>query len=267
MTASLLLLFSLTAFAADLGPELLTAARKGQTARVQTLASQGASLESQDKNGRTALMLAAQHGHADTVRALLAKGAKPETRDKQGWTAYGLALFSSAGGRDEVLKALPAPATVGLVLSVVLVPENLYSSCFMPPPQLATTVKSLQTEARLVSAVRDAAAAGKAPVELVAAGGDALLTLRVRPRAVCVQQQSSDKLSMEVDARVVLNGESAPLLEKTFGGGLKGLREQMVTSPAQYPPVFEDWAKKHGGEIYWAAVEALLRHSRSGAGR
>ena len=93
----LVLLSSFAASAADLGPDLLIAARKGQTAQVQQLVEQGASVESHDKNGRTALMMAAQHGHADTVRALLAKGARPESRDNDGWTAYGLTLFSSGG--------------------------------------------------------------------------------------------------------------------------------------------------------------------------
>lgn len=262
MKTAVLLLLSLAASAADLGPDLLIAARKGQTAQVEKLLEEGASVDSHDKTGRTALMMAAQHGHVGTVRALLAKGAKPESRDKEGWTAYGLALFSSGGGREEVLKALPAPPMVRLVLLTVLVPDNLYSSCFVPPPQLAVSVKSLQPEGRVLAALRDASAGAKAPVELVAADGDASLTLRVRPRAMCVQQESGDKVSLEVDARLTLNGESTPLLERTFGGGIKGLREQLVMNTAQYAPVFEDWAKKRGNEIYWAAVEALVRHSR-----
>src|SRR5438046_10182585 len=109
MIASLLLLFSMSATAADLGPELLAAAKKGETERVDELAAKGVSLEYKDKDGRTALMLAAQHGHPGTVRALLAKGAKPEDRDKEGWSAYTLALFSSSGKREEVLKLLPQP--------------------------------------------------------------------------------------------------------------------------------------------------------------
>ncbi|HEY2012319.1 MAG TPA: ankyrin repeat domain-containing protein [Bryobacteraceae bacterium] len=255
---ALLLLLSITTFAADLGPDLLAAAKKGQTDRVEALATQGVSLESKDRDGRTALMLAAQHGHPDTVRALLAKGAKPDARDKQGWTAYALAVFSSGGGRDEVMKALPAPPTVRLKLDAVLVPENLYSSCFMTPQQLAGQMKMLHVESRLVAAIRDVAASSKAPVDLVAGDSDATLTLRVRPRAVCVQQQTSDKMSLEVDARVVEAG--AAIFEKMFGGGLKS--QQIVTSQAQYEPVFDGWAKKQAGPIYWDAVEALMRHPR-----
>jgi len=267
MVASLLLLFSVTALAADLGPDLLAAAKKGQTERVESLAGKGASLESTDKDGRTALMLAARYGHAETVRALLAKGAKPESRDNLGWTAYGLALFSTAGGRERVLKALPQPATVRLVVNAALGTENLYNSCLLRLPQLAEQVRAIQPELRVVAALRDAAAAAavKAPVELVAAGGDAVLFLRVRPRVGCVQQQSSDNVSLEVDIRVVRNGEAGAVIEKTFGGGIKGLRAQIVTSRAQYSPVFDDWAKKHGGAIYWAVVEALLRRPSTGA--
>src|SRR5262249_45323069 len=92
-----LLLIARCSLPADLGPELIAAARKGQTARVEELAAQGVSVESQDKQGRTALMMAAQNGHAATVRALLARGAKPERRDREGWTAYALALTA---GRD-----------------------------------------------------------------------------------------------------------------------------------------------------------------------
>jgi hypothetical protein len=78
-----------------------------------------------------------------------------------------------------------------------------------------------------------------------------------------MQQQSSDKVSLEVDVRLVLHGESGSVLEKTFGGGFKGLREQIVTSTAQYTPVFDQWARKQGGQVYWAVVEALLRHESS----
>ncbi len=246
-------------WAADLGPELLTAARKGQTAAVEALIGKGASVESTDKNGRTPLMLAAEHGHATTVQALLAKGARPESRDKEGWTAYALAVVAQ---KDEVLKVLPAPAKIKLAVVTVLAPDNVYSSCFMPPPQLSSTVKSLQIEGRVLTGIRDAAASSKAPVELVPEGGDATLTVRVRPRFVCMQAQSTDKVSLGVDARVAYTGESAAVLEKSFGGGIKGLREQIVTSSAQYAVAFEDWAKKRGGEIYWAAVEALLRHPK-----
>jgi ankyrin repeat protein len=253
------LLLVLSAAGANLGPDLLAAAKKGQTVRVQALLAQGVPVESADKDGRTALMLAAQHGHSDTVKALLAGGARPETRDRSGFAAYGLALLSSGSGRDDVLQLLPHPPTVRLLLNATLVAENLYSSCFLTPQGLAAHVRALQPAVRLVSAIRQAAAAISAPVELVAADGDATLTLRVRPRAVCVQQEAGDKLNLEVDASLSFNGEAAPLWEKTVGGGFKGMREQIINSAAQYEPVLDAWAKKHAPEIYQGTLEALLK--------
>src|SRR6266567_5071322 len=102
--------------AADLGPDLLSAARKGQAERVAEFLGKGAPLEAKDKNGRTPLMLAAQHGHAEVARLLLAKGAETGARDRQGWTAFGLALFSSSGAHDEVLRILPQPPRLRLAV-------------------------------------------------------------------------------------------------------------------------------------------------------
>ena len=61
-----------------------------------------------------------------------------------------------------------------------------------------------------------------------------------------------------MDVRLERSGRKA-ILEKTFGGGLKGLHARSVTSPAQYGAVFDEWAKSHASQIYWAAVEAWLR--------
>ncbi len=125
-----------TALAADPNGDLLNAAAAGKTPRVEMLLNAGANREAKDSNGRTPLMLAAQHGHAETVRLLLSKGAEDGARDTDGWTAYGLVLFSPARGvsqanREEVLKALPHPAPVRLIVDAATNPEDLVSSCFM----------------------------------------------------------------------------------------------------------------------------------------
>ena len=125
---ALLLLLTVKVSAADLGPDLLNAAKKGQTDQVRVLLEKGAALESQDKNGRTALMLAAQHGHPDSVSLLLAKGAKADARDREDWNAYGLALLSTSKGREKVLSLLPAPARVRLSLEATWVAGNMYYS-------------------------------------------------------------------------------------------------------------------------------------------
>ena len=43
--------------------DILEAAKKGKNAEVEQLLAKGADLESQDRDGRTPLMLAAQYGH------------------------------------------------------------------------------------------------------------------------------------------------------------------------------------------------------------
>lgn len=250
--------------AANLGPDLLSAARKGQAARIRALLDRGAPIESQDKDGRTALMLAAQHGHVEAVELLREAGANPGARDPQGWTAYGLALLSSSPARPEVLKLLPQPAQRHVVLDVRFDPENLYSSCTMPPAQLAKFVAELHPENMVLDAIRQTAASpgispDLVPVTFVPSDGDATAAVRARPQVSCVQQQSADNVSLAIDLRVNLNGRQSPLVDKTFGGGLKGLHVRRATSPVQYSGLFAEWARSHAGEVYWAIVAALLR--------
>jgi hypothetical protein len=268
MTFRLMLLAALAGIlaAADLGQDLLTAARKGQADRVRELVHRRAALETRDKDGRTPLLVASQRGHAGVVELLLESGADVQARDREGWSAYGLALMSSSNARGRVLKLLPTPPTRRLVLDAQLAPDNVYSSCSMAPRQLAQFLAELQPQAMVLAAVRAVAAspgapAGSIPVELVASGGDAVATLAVRPQVSCMQQQSADNLSLAIDLRVTLNGRDAPLLEKTFGGGLRGMHARMAASPAQYQALFGDWAKAHASDIFWAIVASLLKAS------
>jgi ankyrin repeat protein len=256
LIAPMLLVFC--ASAADLGPDLLSAARKGQAEKVRALLAQGASVEAKDKDGRTPLMWAARNGHAEAVSLLLAGGAKPDERDRQGWTAYGMALVSSAAGRDAVLKALPHPPLPRLTLEIATAPDNLYNSCFLTPQQLVQQIAGLQLDIVMATALRDYAAKnGRGILELTAEDGNGALHVKVRPEVSCVTQQTVDNLSLAIDVR--LSRGTASILEKTFGGGLKGLHARAVTSPAQYGTLFDDWVKSHAGQIYSAALEAWLR--------
>jgi hypothetical protein len=256
--AALLLIASL-AIAAEPGDDLRAAARKGQTDQVASLLSRGVPIDAPDRDGRTALMIAAQRGHAATVKLLLDKGAKADARDKQGDTAYSLALLN---GRDEVLRVLPRRDPVRVQLEVVTAPDNVYSSCAMPPQQLEKQIAGLRLDAVVVAAIREFAAAnGKGAVQFVDADPQVRAALKVRPAISCLQQQSADNVSLAIDAKIVRAADSAPLLEKTFGGGLKGLKAQSATSPAQYPALFADRAKALAPQIYWAIVEAWLRKS------
>lgn len=259
-SVALFLICLIPVFAGDPGADLLSAARKGQAQKVSTLLARGGNIDALDDKGRTPLMLAAAHGHPDIVKLLLAHGAKPDLRDRVGWTAYGLAIFSSAANRDAVLKTLPERRPVRIALDPVLSTENIYTSCLMTLPQLTEHIAGVQPEAQVAAALRDAALKnGKGVVEFVGGEADATLKLRVRPGASCLQQENADNLSLAIDATLV-TPDNTLLWEKTYGGGLSGLHGRMVNSPVQYAPVYEEWAKAHAGQIYWAALEAWLRH-------
>ena len=263
---------------ADSGADLLDAAAKGATARVEQLLAKGASLGAKDKNGRTALMLAAQHGHAGTVRVLLAKGASADDRDTRGYTAYGLAMFSPAGARPgigQVLTALPPPPRPHLVVQTAWSAAGLYSSCFLRPEQLVQQVGGIQLDAiALVDFRRFVAASGKGLVEIVRAeshgvakipddaafqDADAALALEVKPVAACLPQETNDNLSLTVEAQLVRAQDRAVVWKKTYGGGLAGLHARRVTSPSQYFPVYDEWTKAHAEQVYGDAVEAWYR--------
>ncbi len=257
--AFLLLFLPLIGLAADAGADLLSAAKKGQTERIAALLAKGAPADATDKDGRTPLMLAAQHGHADAVKLLLEKGAKADARDRQGWTASGLAVMSSAPGRPAVLAALPPVPPLRLELEPAWSPENLSTSCFLRPEQLRRAVAETQPDRQLAAALRDFAVLnGRHVAELTADAGDATLRVVAHPGASCVQAEPADNLTLTIEVKLT-SARGTVLLDKTFGGGLKGLHARMVTTPAQYGPVYQEWMKAHAGEIFWAAVEAWLR--------
>ena len=260
MTARLAvaILICWSAFAVDRGPDLLAAARKGQGKQVAALLEKGASIEAKDKNGRTPLMLAARSGHAEVVKLLLEKGASTAARDRDGFTAYGLAIIES---QDDVLRAMPPSPKVHLVVESRWVPENLYSSCLMSGAQLVQHVAVIQPDMIVLGALREAASSkpsGLFEIETEGAG-NAVLDVKVRPGASCLQQQNADNLNLAVDVRMVRHPDDTMLLEKTYGGGLKGLHARAATSPAQYGPLYGDWARSHAAQIYRAALEAWLR--------
>lgn len=77
-------------------PQLCDAASVGDVRRVKKLLAAGASPESADRDGITALMAAAFAGQADVVRTLLAAGADPDAQDVSGMTALMNAVVGNA---------------------------------------------------------------------------------------------------------------------------------------------------------------------------
>ena len=255
-------LFVFAAFAADSGKELLNAARNGETAVVRSLLASGASIDSRDKNGKTPLMLAAENGRRDTVELLTKSGADPNVRDKNGFTAYGLALFSLSGSeRTAILAMLPRPPRLKIYATATLFGDNLIGSCFQSREELGRLIAAIHPDTLALGAFAEyARTSGLELVEILtteSSGADAAVALDVRPGVACNRQ--SDDLSLAIDVRVTRPDSKTPVFEKTYGGGLTGMRVQPVTNPAQYQPFFDEWAKSRADSIYWGVVKALMR--------
>ena len=265
--------------AADAPVDILEAAKKGRAKEIEALLAKGADLEARDKEGRTPLMLAAQYGRTASVRLLLEKGAKPDARDTHRWNAFMLALLAPSGGvvpttHDAVLKLLPQPKRFRLAITASWTPgKELFSSCFMRPDEMTQHIRQVHPDGMVIEALRHfAATSGRDLIAVVSADArgnteiserpapkdvDAVLTLQVEPGATCVQQV--DQLSMRIHATLNRPEDQTPLLEKTFGAGVKtGMRGQAATNPNQHGPLYETWAKSQAGPLYWAVLTALL---------
>lgn len=82
---------------------LMYAARKGNAEVVSALIGKGADLNAKDNGGWTPLMFAAKKNHTAVVKVLLEKGADPSVRDSFGWSAFGLAAVSGFPETVEML--------------------------------------------------------------------------------------------------------------------------------------------------------------------
>ncbi|MBM3644221.1 MAG: ankyrin repeat domain-containing protein [Alphaproteobacteria bacterium] len=80
---------------------LLAAAERGDAAAVRRLLADGASVRSQDAQGRTALLTATYANKPDVARILIAAGADVNTQDQMLNSAY---LLAGARGHLEILR-------------------------------------------------------------------------------------------------------------------------------------------------------------------
>ncbi len=82
---------------------LRDAALEGRLDLLTPAVDQGAQIDAQDADGRTALMFAAFNGHTDCARWLIDRGAAVNVREGQGRTAL---MFASTGPFSETVKLL-----------------------------------------------------------------------------------------------------------------------------------------------------------------
>ena len=87
--------------AVNLDTELIRAAEVGNAERVKNLLQQGARVNAQDAQGRSALLVATRANHIEVARVLIQKGADVNLRDNIQDSAH---LYAGAAGHVEILK-------------------------------------------------------------------------------------------------------------------------------------------------------------------
>lgn len=87
------------------GNPLMLAATKGHAQIVQRLLAAGASANTSEDHGNTALMAATRQGHAAVVKMLLAAGATRQLRNKDGHSASDIASALNHADIEALLKA------------------------------------------------------------------------------------------------------------------------------------------------------------------
>jgi len=80
---------------------LTAAAERGDSAAVQKLLREGASIDARDARGRTALLAATQADRIEAARLLIAAGADVNAKDAIADSPF---LYAGAEGRNEILK-------------------------------------------------------------------------------------------------------------------------------------------------------------------
>lgn len=87
-------------------PPIIEAARRGDGDLLREIIAAGASLETPDPNGDSALHRAADGGHVEVAQILLRAGIAPDLRGRNGTTSLMRAIASGAENSDRVVEAL-----------------------------------------------------------------------------------------------------------------------------------------------------------------
>jgi ankyrin repeat protein len=142
---------ALLAQAEGLGVRLIQAANEGHDAAVRQLLVLGAPANVTDARGVTALMMAARNGDLGIVQFLLSRGADPLLRDAQGLGVFEWAERSPETGKHVVVflfdRGISRAAARG--------------GAPAPSPQVAATLRSLETTLARVPPASDAIRQGQ----------------------------------------------------------------------------------------------------------
>lgn len=87
---------------------LMALVLKGQRDQVKQMISRGVEINSQNEEGKTALMIAIENGHNDIAKDLISYGADVNKQDGNGVTAL---IFAAKGGHDELTGILLSKGT------------------------------------------------------------------------------------------------------------------------------------------------------------
>ena len=100
----LFVIVSWSVFSRSLDEEFITACRRGEQAKAESLLNEGANIEARDGcDHQTALVFAANEGHLVIVKMLVEHKANINAQDDKGWTALSEASYR---GRTDVVKYL-----------------------------------------------------------------------------------------------------------------------------------------------------------------
>ena len=134
---------------------------------MQKLVDEGADVNAENKNSRTALLGSATNGRAEIVRFLLEKGAEVDARNKYGWTAL---MVASMGGHIEIVKLL-LDKGADVNMTVLQAKTRSRTLCPGPGPRASRQAIRANAQAKARAGDRDSGAwRAKHPGDRAASG-------------------------------------------------------------------------------------------------
>jgi ankyrin repeat protein len=215
-TVAVLVVAVLSSAAVSVDTALVDAARRGETAVVQSLLTNGADVNAAQGDGISALHAAAEHGHVDVVRMLITAGAALEATTRIGqYTALHLA---SRRGHGPVVQALAdAGGDVNATTSNSgVTPLHLAASAVGGEAAVVTLLNhgaridareasAGQTPLMFAAAYDRAAAVG----ELLRGGADPSITTKVIDvlRSLAIDREAGRRLQQMMTSLRAIDGE------------------------------------------------------------